>query len=104
MSFHRLAPLLFSCTASLAAAGLPLETPKPMGVRLADFVETSAAGDRFRVRPPVRLRKGAPGKGVVVKVDPSDLRQTIEGIGGAMTESSAYVLAQLPAPSMEAAS
>ena len=98
MSFHRLAPLLFSCTASLAAAGLPLETPKPMGVRLADFVETSAAGDRFRVRPPVRLRKGAPGKGVVVKVDPSDLRQTIEGIGGAMTESSAYVLAQLPAP------
>ena len=86
--------------ASVALAGerpsLRYVPQELMGRKLADFVQTSASGDRFRVMPPARFKKGRPGRGVVVAVHPSQPRQTLEGIGGAMTESSAFVLAQLP--------
>ncbi|BDU71868.1 glycoside hydrolase family 30 protein [Mesoterricola silvestris] len=62
----------------------------------APFVQTSAAGERLRELPPPRLRRGAPVRGTLVDIHPGDLRQTLEGIGGALTEASAWVLAQLP--------
>ena len=62
----------------------------------APFVQTSAAGDRLRELPAPRFRKGAPARGPVLTVHAGDARQTLEGIGGALTESSACVLAQLP--------
>jgi len=104
MSFPWVVPLLFPGVVSawLAAAdthsAASPATPKPLGSRLADFVQTSAEGDRFRSLPPVRFAKGAPGPGVVVTVTPTAPRQTLEGIGGALTESSAFVLADLPKP------
>ena len=42
--------------------------------------------------------KRSPHGGITVTVDPSVQRQTLEGIGGALTESSAYVLAHLAKP------
>ena len=64
--------------------------------RNSSFVQTSAAGDRFKTMPPLRFTPGTPGKGVVVTVKPASPRQILEGIGGALTESSAFVLATLP--------
>ncbi len=60
------------------------------------LVQTSAGGDRLKELAPPSFVSG-PAAGVVVRVAPERLRQTIEGIGGSLTESSAYVLAQLPA-------
>ncbi len=87
-----LAPLPAAERTAVSAAGLPTT----LGPELADFVQTSASGDRFKVLPPVRFHKGKPVKGLVLKVDPSNLRQSLEGVGGALTESSAFVLAHLP--------
>jgi glucosylceramidase len=61
------------------------------------LVQTSAAGDRLEPMPAPTFVAG-PAQGVVVSVDPKRTRQTIEGIGGSLTESSAHVLAYLPAP------
>ncbi len=89
----------------LAAASIPQGTGQgaPSRARrerlrpqLTDFVQTSAAGDRLKPMPPVRFVKGTPNSGIVVNVDPASPRQTLEGIGGALTEASAFVLANLP--------
>jgi len=90
-------PSLVPMTFLLVAAGLPAATKppeQPFGPKLADFVQTSAAGDHFKALPPVHFRKGT-ASGVVVTVTPSITRQTLEGVGGALTESSAYVLANV---------
>ncbi|WP_243322575.1 hypothetical protein [Geothrix sp. SG200] len=90
-----------AASASLLVAGTPrpaTEQPAPLGPRLAEFVQTSAAGDRFRQMPRLKFTKGSPSRGVTVTVDPSVQRQTLEGIGGGLTESSAYVLAHLAKP------
>jgi len=104
MSFPRLIPLLFAFGAlapGVVAGGhspSPRGTPRLLGPRLADFVQTSADGDRFKSLPPVRFTQRPPGPGAVVTVTPKALRQTLVGIGGALTESSAFVLANLPRP------
>ena len=67
-----------------------------VGTTSSDFIQTSAAGDRLRPMPPVRFRGATSKGGVIVTVNPAAPRQTLEGIGGALTEASAYVLAQLP--------
>lgn len=94
--------LALAASASLPAAeaspGMPLGTAEAMGTRLAPFVQTSAAGDRFRPLPLPRFRQRAPRARIVFTLDPAEPRQTLEGIGGALTESSAFVLAQLPRP------
>jgi glucosylceramidase len=90
-----LVPLTFLLAAS-AFPAVPNAQPagKLFGPELAPFVQTSAAGDHFKALPPVRFVEGE-AKGVVVNVTPSATRQTLEGIGGALTESSAYVLAHV---------
>jgi len=70
--------------------------PRVSRLRVTDFVQTSAAGDHLKVMPPVRFVKGKPRGGTVVTVNPAAPRQTLEGIGGALTEASAFVLAHLP--------
>ncbi len=62
----------------------------------APFVQTTAAGDRLRPLPAPRFRRGAPPPGPAVAVRLGEPRQTVEGFGGALTEASAWVLAQLP--------
>ena len=85
-----------------AWGALPNDLPPLFGRVLADFVQTSAAGDRFRPLPPVRFVKGSAQDGIIVRVNPKAPRQTLEGLGGALTESSAYVLAHLAKTRREA--
>lgn len=80
------------------AAGRPATRPPlpPLaGAARPDFIQTTAGGDWLRSLPPPKLRKGLPSGGLVLEVDPGSPRQTVLGIGGALTESSAYVLASL---------
>jgi glucosylceramidase len=80
----------------LAAPWAAAATGPALGAARADFVQSSAAGDRLRPLPPVRLAPGPAPAGVVIRVELDSLRQRIEGVGGSLTEASAYVLAQLP--------
>ncbi len=61
------------------------ETARDNGHRIADITAASPDG------------AGASGPGDAIVVDPGKGYQTIDGFGGALTESSAWVLAQLPA-------
>jgi glucosylceramidase len=93
-------PSLISLTFLLVASVLPdlakAQTPKQLfGPELADFVQTSASGDHFKALPPVKFLKGPASNGIVVTVTPTATRQTLEGIGGGLTESSAFVLANV---------
>jgi glucosylceramidase len=85
----------------LLPAGAAPPLPPAFGPELADFVQTSAAGDRFKVLPPARLVRGRGGRGLRVTVTPSAPGQVLEGIGGALTEASAFVLANLPRETRE---
>jgi glucosylceramidase len=82
--------------APVAEAAPPL--PSALGPDLAPFVQTSAAGDRFRSLPPVRFTRSRARGGLTVTVTPAARRQVLEGLGGALTEASASVLAQLSGP------
>lgn len=81
--------LLISACQAEAAPG------KPTAELPSDFVQTSSEGDRLRALRPPRFVKGRPTRGIVVAIDPKIKRQTLEGFGGALTESSAFVLANL---------
>ena len=55
---------------------------------------TSEAGDKYALKENISFRKGqAPMP--LVTIDPTDERQTIDGFGASITESSAFVLACL---------
>lgn len=55
---------------------------------------TSEAGDKYALKENISFRKGqAPMP--LVTIDPADERQTIDGFGASITESSAFVLACL---------
>ena len=101
MSFPWLVPLLLPCVASASLAATKAGsatsqgTPSPLGQRLGEFVQTSAAGDRFKRMPRLRFTKGTSTAGITVTVNLSAKRQVLEGIGGALTESSAFVLANI---------
>lgn len=56
---------------------------------------TSEAGDQCAEQAPVVFTQGTVDDAFVVDLD--DRRQTIDGFGGSLTESSAFVLACLPA-------
>lgn len=60
----------------------------------SEILLTSAAGDRLARQENVTFVAGE-AEGVVLRVFPEQLRQTLAGIGTSFTESSAYVLAQL---------
>ncbi|MBN1300460.1 MAG: glycosyl hydrolase family 30 [Melioribacteraceae bacterium] len=58
------------------------------------IIVTSERGDKLAVKENVPFVKGNP-EGNVIEVDPSNIKQTIDGIGTSFTESSAFVLAHL---------
>lgn len=74
----------------------PRILPRSPVAKRAVAVQTSASGDRLQAIAPLRLHHGRPGRGLVLEVNTSARRQVLEGIGGALTEASAYVLANLP--------
>jgi glucosylceramidase len=59
------------------------------------MVQTSRAGDKLTDKGELTLGKGE-GSGTVITLSPDKQRQEILGFGGALTESSASVLATLP--------
>ena len=63
------------------------------GIKSAHVWLTSEAGDKCTESKAVVFRKGTAADAVVVRTD--EHRQTIEGFGGSLTESSAFVLACL---------
>ena len=59
-----------------------------------EILLTSENGDKMAKKDNVSFVNGTP-TGTVIKVDPDNLKQTIDGIGTSFTESSAFVLAHL---------
>lgn len=59
-----------------------------------EILSTSEGGDKIATKDNVSFRDGTP-EGVVIRVKPEVVKQTIDGIGSSFTESSAYVLAHL---------
>lgn len=55
---------------------------------------TSEQGDKITTKENISFTKGEP-TGTTISVDPSVVKQTIDGIGSSFTESSAFVLAHL---------
>jgi len=55
---------------------------------------TSEIGDKIAEKENVHFVKGV-AEGTVIKIDPDNVKQTMEGIGTSFTESSAFVLAHL---------
>lgn len=70
--------------------------PAPIGARRAAFLQSSDTGERLRELSPPRFRTGPGTAAVTVTVEPDSMRQTLVGLGGALTEASASVLARLP--------
>jgi glucosylceramidase len=60
----------------------------------SEIIGTSAAGARLDIQPNVQFLPGT-ASGTVIQVYPDSLKQTIDGIGSSLTESSAFVLAHL---------
>jgi len=58
---------------------------------------TSAQGDRLARKDNVQFRQGSAGGENIIRVRPEIIKQTLAGIGGSFTESSAFVLAHLDA-------
>lgn len=56
---------------------------------------TSEAGDKMAPKENVSFIKGQAPKGNIIKINPSIIKQEIDGIGSSFTESSAFVLAHL---------
>ena len=93
--FRRLAPFI---AVALAIAPVPaLAGPGSLapGAARADFVQSSAAGDRLRALPAPGVAPGRAPERITLRVDLDRPRQEMLGIGSALTEASAYVLAQL---------
>ena len=72
------------------------ETLAPIGSVRPAFIQSSEAGDRLRVRALPKLEAGPGHASIAITIDPTGTRQTIVGVGGALTEASAAVLARLP--------
>ncbi len=56
---------------------------------------TSEAGDKIAEKGIITFKEGVASEGTILKVYPSIIRQTIDGIGSSFTEASAFVLAHL---------
>ncbi|MFK8014010.1 MAG: glycoside hydrolase family 30 beta sandwich domain-containing protein [Gammaproteobacteria bacterium] len=106
MGSHRawLTGVVVATGGAMLAACAPLPSVAP-GVSpplaTSAIIVTNEAGDRLARRPDVLFVDGA-ASGAVIDVFPSDVRQTLLGIGSSFTESSAFVLAHLePARRLE---
>ncbi len=90
-SILSLAILFMSCS------HLPEPTPQEPLQKLTSTSEillTSASGSKIAAQKNVKFKSGQ-AEGVVLRVFPDSVKQTIDGIGTSFTESSAFVLAHL---------
>ena len=97
---------------ALLAVASPVESPQPGATgspaaasrdRVSIWVTAKATGDRLASKEPAAFEAQAqPVEDFpIVIVDPSKTFQTIEGIGGALTDASAETFAKLPRESQE---
>lgn len=63
----------------------------------SEILLTSEAGDKISTQENVEFVKGKSANNVI-EIFPEQKKQTIDGIGSSLTESSAFVLAHLPQP------
>ncbi len=56
---------------------------------------TSEAGDKMAKKDNIEFSMGKASTGNIIKIDPSKLKQEMDGIGSSFTEASAFVLAHL---------
>ncbi|MFM7232641.1 MAG: glycoside hydrolase family 30 protein, partial [bacterium] len=84
---------MISLLLAAAVLGAPGTLPLRLGAERPAHIRTSAAGDRMRSLPVPGWRRGPVRAPVVVRVGLDAPRQTIEGIGGSLTEATAFVLA-----------
>lgn len=66
-----------------------------LGTARGAFVQSSDSGERCAEHPAPRFRSGPGRAAVTITLVPDSTRQTIVGLGGALTEASAHVLARL---------
>ena len=88
--------ILFFLPIVLAAAAFFISCDQDTEVLVTkeNFV-TSEAGDKIAPKENISFIKGQVPKGNVIKINPSIIKQEIDGIGSSFTESSAFVLAHL---------
>ncbi|KAF0095740.1 MAG: putative D-glucosyl-N-acylsphingosine glucohydrolase [Puniceicoccaceae bacterium 5H] len=82
-----------------ATANIPFLVmgPRRAGSFEVERVQTSREGDRLSPLPTLKVVDAGHASEIRLDLDASQTFQTIEGIGGAFTESTAWVLQQLPA-------
>jgi len=85
-------------TLSVLAGGHPAAASDVAhGAPVRSWVTNLASGQRLAAQTPQRWLPGPAPAGPTVVVDPTRRYQTMTGFGASMTDSSAYVLDQLPA-------
>ncbi|HEU4676327.1 MAG TPA: hypothetical protein VFS29_10085, partial [Motilibacteraceae bacterium] len=97
------APLTGADAATSPRQQAPAAARASSGAPTLSWVVTSAGGLRLAAQPSVTFGKDKPGAAEQVAVDDSAVGQVVRGVGGSLTESSAHLLAQLPATAREAA-
>jgi len=85
-----------------AAAGTPGPAPSPAAGTVKAWVTTADGTARMAAQPPVAFRPGASDL-TTLTVDPRQTYQSVDGFGGALTDSSATVLSSLPRAARDAA-
>lgn len=86
--------IILALSALLAALGAQETGAAYKLERTSEILTTSAAGAKLDTQPNVQFLPGE-ASGTVIQVYPDSLKQTIDGIGSSLTESSAFVLAHL---------
>ena len=84
--------LITSNLPNASAQTASLNNAKPMST--SQILLTSEAGDKLATQPNVDFKHGS-SSGVIIHIDPKQLKQNISGIGSSFTESSAFILAHL---------
>jgi glucosylceramidase len=72
-------------------------TGEPIAGESVQVFQTSRAGDKLTDKGKLTVYAATEARGTLVRVDPKAERQEIVGFGGALTDASASVLAELPA-------
>ena len=96
---NNLLSLSVSGLLSLSAAVIICASCTPQ-IKSSHVWLTSEAGDKCAEKEAVVFKKGTAEN--VIVINPSETRQTIDGFGGSLTESSAFVLACLPVEKRQA--
>jgi len=88
--------ILYFLPAVLTAGTFFISCNQDTGVLVSkeNFV-TSEAGDKIAPKENISFIKGQVPKGNIIKINPSIIKQEIDGIGSSFTEASAFVLAHL---------